>query len=128
MGFCHYGQMMLDPGAEVIASLEKGDEIVLKAGYGYPKSNQDRTLVVMEVADYSALCANGTLLACADGSFVTKTERKVKVKPSLKARKIQLEVVQRKIGRWLEDSWSNFEAEVWLFSLKFRKSPRSNKN
>ena len=110
-----------DPGAYVIADLEVGDEIILKKGHGEPIAEEDQTLVIMEVADYSALCSNGTILKCTDGQFVTKTGRKAKVKPNLKARRVQLAIAQLKIGRWFEESRSSIDTKIWMLSYKLRE-------
>jgi len=60
-------------GGDVIASLNIGDEITIRAGAGYPASDIDRTEIVVCVDGFSALTNQGTQLMCSDGLSVTTT-------------------------------------------------------
>lgn len=60
-------------GAETIAGLGRGDEIVLDAGFGSPAQDKVSTQIVVEVDGFSALLASGVVLRCNDGLGVTPT-------------------------------------------------------
>lgn len=60
----------------MIAKLSKGDEILIKPGFGRPSSNKPRITTILCVDGYSAVCADGILLACDDGQGIELTGKK----------------------------------------------------
>lgn len=60
-------------GADVIAKLQRGDEILLEAGFGSPAQDVETTQIIVEVDGFSALTAAGIILRCDDGQGVTPT-------------------------------------------------------
>lgn len=58
---------------DVIASLKRGDEIIITKGFGYPPAEEDVTTIVVDVQGASALANNGTRLMCHDGAGITPT-------------------------------------------------------
>jgi len=60
-----------------IVTLEKGNEVLIKAGFGYPVYLEDRTDVIAGVDQFSAMTAGGVRLGCHDGQGVTKTGKSV---------------------------------------------------
>lgn len=63
----------LHVGGYVIADLRVGDEISLAAGFGFPTAAEDAKHIIVDVSGFSAMTADGTLLACRDGAGVTPT-------------------------------------------------------
>lgn len=61
------------PGGHVIASLEVGDEIAIKAGAGWPEAETDVNEVVINVDRASALTHTGRVLLCSDGFLIIST-------------------------------------------------------
>lgn len=57
----------------IIADLKPGDEIIIKAGAGYPEKDVDAIDIVVEVDGMSGLTATGIRLMCSDGAMVKPT-------------------------------------------------------
>ena len=60
----------------VIGQLEEGDEITLKAGFGFPEDPFDKVDTVVSVDSPSVLTAGGVMLGHADEAGVVPTGRK----------------------------------------------------
>lgn len=60
-----------DPRGHVIAALEVGDEVKIKAGAGRPVAEQEVIEVIISISGFSALTHTGRMLACTDGDRVT---------------------------------------------------------
>ncbi len=116
---CGYGSMV-DPGAYIIADLKKGDEITLKPGCGEPESDDERTLIVLKTAGYSALCTDGTLLMCSDGCGVTKTGRILKANASLKAILILLRITLNQITNWFRSAYQEIDVKIWFMKQRMK--------
>lgn len=64
------------PFGIVIAQLNSGDEVIIRAGIGFtknPRPNEDTREIIVKVDDLSALTASGILLSCKDGRGVKAT-------------------------------------------------------
>ncbi|MCJ7792775.1 MAG: hypothetical protein MUP45_02260 [Candidatus Marinimicrobia bacterium] len=81
-----------------IALLEKGDEVLIKAGFGHPVYQEDRTDVIAGVDQFSALTTSGVMLSCHDDQGVAKTGKTMPVALSQEA-----VAVLREVGRTPED-------------------------
>ena len=57
---------------DVILGLKPGDEIMVKAGYGYPELTIDTKHIVADVQGLAAVTATGVLLKCSDGEGVKR--------------------------------------------------------
>jgi len=62
-----------DPGGNVFAALEAGDEVLIKTGAGKPAQEADTTDIIVEVSGMSALTAGGIKLMCTDGFNIEPT-------------------------------------------------------
>jgi len=63
----------LTAGGWVIANLQVGDLVLIKAGAGMPPQEEDITDIIADVQGMSAITAKGMRLKCTDGYFVQKT-------------------------------------------------------
>ena len=78
------------PNIEIFEKLEKGTEIVLLPGAGYPSNDEfARVLIVLEVDQFSALTIDGTKIGCQDAPkiYLTGTMHE-NVQPSSRAQEI----------------------------------------
>jgi hypothetical protein len=116
-----FGYGFPDPSGYVIASLEKGDEITLQAGFGTPAIDQDRVVVVYTVDGFSALCTDGTILLCGDGQGVAKTNRKVEAKLTLKVAGLIVKSNARKASGWLRERVESIKGEIWWAKYKLKR-------
>jgi len=74
---------------EKIARLKPGDEVIIKAGYGDPRVEEDKRDVIVSVDGLSALTAAGISLKCHDSEGVKPTGKHYsKFELSPKAKKI----------------------------------------
>lgn len=124
---CGYRGGYPDPGGYVIASLKKGDEITLQPGFGYPKADKERTLIIYEVHQVSALCTDGTRLSCRDGSGVTATGRSLKAKAGIKVYLVILDAFVNKSTRWFGDFVENIKTKIWWIQYRFKKSRKAKR-
>jgi hypothetical protein len=125
---CHgYGGGYPDPGGYVIASLKKGDEITLQPGFGYPKVDKERTLIVYEVYQFSALCTDGTRLMCRDGNGVTATGQSLKAKAGIKVYLVLLDTFVNKSTRWFGERVEKIKTEIWWIQHRFKKSRKAKR-
>ena len=69
-----------------VGQLEKGDEIILKAGFGFPEEQVERVDVIVSVDGLSALTARGVMLSYQDGAGVIPTGRKIEYELSDRAK------------------------------------------
>lgn len=76
-----------------IAGLDKGTEIIILEGEGYPQTQKEKVDIIWVVAGYSALTAGGIILGCEYNSDIILTGRHFDVFPvSDEAKRIQKEV------------------------------------
>lgn len=97
---------LMIPNIEVFERLEKGTEIVLLPGAGYPSDDEfARILVILEVSQFSALTVDGTKIGCQDAPKIFLTgNMHENVLPSPEAQAILDEVQAR---REAEDDYLN---------------------
>lgn len=119
-----FGWSLPDPAGRIIAELKKGDEITIEAGYGFPTSDESRTLVVYNVDQFSALCTDGTRLSCRDGNGVKKTGRNVPAKASMKVMQILLAAQMQKVVNWFEGMTDDFRFEMFLLKRRLKNLKR----
>ncbi len=62
----------------IIASLEPGDEIIIKAGFGCPKTEKETKDIITEVDGCSALTVKGIRLRCWDARGIKEIIRNKK--------------------------------------------------
>lgn len=82
------------PGAMIIAKLQPGDKVVIRAGAGDPAQAEDATDHILAVEGFSALTAGGIGLSCRDGGLITVTGESVPVD--------QLEISSEALEKWEE--------------------------
>ena len=70
-GCGNYG--IYSPYGFVIANLKPGDDIIIKAGNGHPRVEEDTEDVVLEVGGFSAKTVGGINLRCSDMVVPVKT-------------------------------------------------------
>lgn len=116
---CYFGQP--GPGATKIGELKPGDQIILLPGYGDPRSDEDRVLIVVSVSGYSALCNDGTTLAGirCDGYGITVTGfvPMEKVVISEKAQELLREAELHQCLHQLQEEAAERLAREWLNEL-----------
>ena len=64
---------LLSPTGGAIARLKRGDEVVVKAGFGSGEQEEDTVHIIADVAHMSALTAAGIKLGCRDGFGIELT-------------------------------------------------------
>lgn len=65
-------RMTLGPD-NAAAPLQRGDEVLIRAGYGYPRADYDRTEVVVAIQGMAAMTDRATLLPCINKPVFTRT-------------------------------------------------------
>ena len=65
-----------DPSGYIIANLKRGDEVLVRKGFGNPPVKEDKVLVIAQIGGFSAVCTDGTRLMCGDGWGVEATGEK----------------------------------------------------
>ena len=56
-----------------VALLQRGDEVLIKAGYGFPRADHDRTEIVVAIQGMAAMTDQATLLPCINKPVFIRT-------------------------------------------------------
>lgn len=125
---CCGGYGFVPAGADVISSLRKGDQITLAPKYGMPAVDEERTLIIAEVALYSALCTDGTRLTCHDAPGIKVVSHDNPVELSHEAVKVLnfVGVARLTVGEVIKvapaTGWPNGTAERTMVVVKTNRA------
>ncbi len=77
-----------------ISFLRKGDEIILKKGFGVPMNEKESTTIIADVGIITAVTADGTVLTSADCIGITITGNNV---PDFELNNAAKKIIREKI-------------------------------